>query len=336
MTEAKQTDRTRSGSGKELWRDEAPLRIGISTCLLGEEVRWDGGHKRDRFLTDVLAGYVEWVPVCPEVELGMGTPREAVRLVRRGDEILMLGTKSEKDWTAPMRAYAEKRARQLHQLDLCGYVLKKDSPSCGMERVKLRSEKGMPKKEGVGLFAEALLRHHPLLPVEEEGRLHDAMLRENFVERIFAYRRLRSFFETRWTVGGLVAFHTAHKLQLMAHSPQAYRSLGRLVASAKGARRGELRAQYQSEFMGALSQRATRRRHVNVLQHCIGHFRKRLEDEARGELAALIEDYRAELIPLIVPTTMIGHYVRRLRVEYLAGQVYLEPHPKELMLRNHV
>ncbi len=248
-------------------------------------MRWDGGHKRDRFLTDVLEPYVEWVPVCPEVEIGMGTPREPVRLVRQGDEIAMLGTKSGRDWTAPMRAWSEKRARQLTRLDLCGYVLKKDSPSCGMERVKVRSEKGMPKKEGQGLFAKELMRHNPTLPVEEEGRLHDAVLRENFVERIFAYRRLRSFFEGSWSVGRLVAFHTAHKLQLMAHSPQAYRSLGRLVADAKRTPRGELRARYESEFMGALAQRATRRRHVNVLQHCIGHFRKRLEAEARAELA---------------------------------------------------
>jgi uncharacterized protein YbgA (DUF1722 family)/uncharacterized protein YbbK (DUF523 family) len=304
--------------------------------LLGEEVRWDGGHKRDRFLTDVLEPYVEWVPLCPEVEIGMGTPREPVRLVRRDGEVVMLGTKSGRDWSAPMRAWAEKRSRQLSRLDLRGYVLKKDSPSCGMERVKVRSEKGMPKKEGQGLFAEALLRHHPTLPVEEEGRLHDAVLRENFVERIFAYRRLRSLFEQRWSVGGLVAFHTAHKLQLMAHSPQAYQSLGRLVASAKGIPRGELRERYQGEFMAALSRRATRSRHVNVLQHCTGYFRKRLEDESRAELTGLIEDYRGELVPLVVPITMIRHPVRRLRVGYLAGQVYLEPHPKELMLRNHV
>jgi uncharacterized protein YbgA (DUF1722 family)/uncharacterized protein YbbK (DUF523 family) len=336
MTPPGRTEDGKMPSPRELWRDDALLRIGISSCLLGEEVRWDGGHKRDRFLTDVLEPYVEWVRLCPEVELGMGTPREPVRLVRRCDEIAMLGTKSGRDWTVPMRAWSEKRARQLTRLDLCGYVLKKDSPSCGMERVKVRSEKGMPRKDGQGLFAEALIRHNPTLPVEEEGRLHDAVLRENFVERVFAYRRLRSFFEGSWSVGRLVAFHTAHKLQLMAHSPQAYRSLGRLVAGAKGTPRGELRLQYESEFMGALSQRATRRRHVNVLQHCIGHFRKRLEAEVRAELAGLIEDYRTELVPLVVPVTMIGHYVRRLRIEYLAGQVYLEPHPKELMLRNHV
>jgi uncharacterized protein YbgA (DUF1722 family)/uncharacterized protein YbbK (DUF523 family) len=336
MMPARGIDADKAASSREPWRDDAPLRIGISSCLLGEEVRWDGGHKRDRFLTDVLDPYVEWVPLCPEVEVGMGIPREPVHLARRGDGIRMLGTRSGRDWTAAMRAWAEKRARQLSRLHLCGYVLKKNSPSCGMERVKVRSEKGMPRKEGQGLFAEALIRCHPLLPVEEEGRLHDAGLRENFIERIFAYRRLRSLFERRWSVGRLVAFHTAHKLQLLAHSPQAYQSLGRLVAKAKRVPRAELRERYRSEFMAALSRRATRRRHVNVLQHCVGHFRNRLEDEARSEFASMIEDYRAELVPLVVPITMIGHYVRLLRVDYLAGQIYLEPHPKELMLRNHV
>ena len=319
-----------------LWRDEAALRVGISTCLLGEEVRWDGGHKRDRFLTDLLAEYVEWVPVCPEVEIGMGIPREPVHLMRRDGKIRLLGTKSGHDWTSRMESWSARRVRELEALDLCGYVLKKDSPSCGMERVKVRSEKGMPKKEGRGVFAGTLQDHAPALPVEEEGRLNDPALRENFIERIFAYRRLRSLFAERWSRGRLVAFHTAHKLQLMAHSPEAYRSLGRLVASAKGIPPRAFRARYESEFMAALEHRATRRRHVNVLQHCVGHFRKQLEREARAELGELIADYRAGLVPLIVPVTMIRHYVRRLRVEYLAGQVYLEPHPKELMLRNHV
>ncbi len=318
----------------ELWRDDSPLRVGISTCLLGEKVRWDGGHKRDRFLTDMLSRYVEWVPVCPEVELGMGIPREPVHLARRDGAVRMLGTKSGEDWTRRMEAWSARRVRELESL--CGYVLKKDSPSCGMERVKVRSEKGMPKKEGRGLFAGALQDHAPALPVEEEGRLNDPALRENFIERIFAYRRLRSLFEERFSRGRLVAFHTAHKLQLMAHSPKAYGSLGRLVASAKGIAPSELRARYQGEFMAALRCSATRRRHVNVLQHCVGHFRKRLEPEARAEIGALIEDYRTGLVPLIVPITMIRHYVRRLGVDYLAGQVYLEPHPKELMLRNHV
>ena len=320
----------------EPWRDAAALRVGISTCLLGEKVRWDGGHKRDRFLTDMLADYVDWVPVCPEVEVGMGIPREPVHLARQEGEIRMVGTKSGKDWTRPMNAWAEKRARSLARLELCGYVLKKDSPSCGMERVKVRSEKGMPRKEGSGLFAQALRERLPALPVEEEGRLNDPALRENFIERIFAYRRLLSLFAERWKVGRVVAFHTAHKLQLMAHSPQAYQSLGRLVASAKKMTPSEFRERYEAEFMEALSRSATRRRHVNVLQHCVGYFRKHISREERAELAALIQDYRAQLVPLIVPITMIRHYVRRLDVDYLAGQVYLEPHPKELMLRNHV
>ena len=214
MTPARRIDGGGSAASTELWRVDATLRIGISTCLLGECVRYDGGHKHDRFITQTLWQFVEYVPVCPEVESGMSTPREPVRLVRRDDEIVMLGTKSGRDWTAPMRAWSEKRARQLSELDLCGYVLKKDSPSCGMERVKVRSEKGMPKKEGQGIFAEALIRHQPSLPVEEEGRLHDAALRENFIERIFAYRRLRSFFEQRWSVGGLVAFRRMFEGQL--------------------------------------------------------------------------------------------------------------------------
>lgn len=320
----------------DLWRDDAPLRVGISTCLLGEKVRWDGGHKRDRFLTDVLADYVEWVPVCPEVELGMGIPREPVHLARRQGEIRMLGTRSGEDWTRRMEAWSARRTRELEAMDLCGYVLKKDSPSCGMERVKVRSEKGMPKKEGRGVFAGALQDRAPALPVEEEGRLNDPALRENFIERIFAYRRLRSLFAGRWSRGRLVAFHTAHKLQLMAHSTQAYQALGRLVASAKGVPPREIRARYSAEFMAALQRPATRRRHVNVLQHCLGYFRKRLEGDARAELASLIGDYRGGLVPLVVPVTMVRHYVRRLEVDYLAGQVYLDPHPKELMLRNHV
>jgi uncharacterized protein YbgA (DUF1722 family)/uncharacterized protein YbbK (DUF523 family) len=320
-----------------LWRDDdAPIRVGISSCLLGQEVRFDGGHKRARLLTDVLAPYFEWVPVCPEVELGMGVPRETVHLVRAAGDFRMLGTRSRRDWTEAMHAYAERRVRALGKLDLCGYVLKKDSPSCGMERVKVRDAKGLARRDGRGVFAEALLAAHPELPVEEEGRLEDAALRESWIERVFACRRLRSLFEGRFSLGRLVAFHTAHKLQLLAHSPDAYRALGRLVAGAKRMERAELRRRYEGGFMRALAVRATRRRHVNVLQHCVGHFRERLDAGTRAALAAEIADYQRGLVPLVVPVTMIRHYALRLGVAYLAGQVYLEPHPKELMLRNHV
>jgi uncharacterized protein YbgA (DUF1722 family) len=235
-----------------------------------------------------------------------------------------------------MRDYAERRVRALAGLDLCGYVLKKDSPSCGMERVKVRSAAGMAKRDGRGLFAEALLSANPALPVEEEGRLNDAVLRENWIERVFAYRRLRSLFEGRFGVGRLVAFHTAHKLQLLAHSTEAYRRLGRLVAGAKAMERGELRRRYEAGFMAALTVRATPRRQVNVLQHCLGYFRDKLDPKTRAALAAQVADYQKGLVPLVVPVTMIRHYVDQLGIEYLAGQVYLEPHPKELMLRNHV
>jgi uncharacterized protein YbgA (DUF1722 family)/uncharacterized protein YbbK (DUF523 family) len=319
-----------------LWRDNAPLRVGISSCLLGEEVRFDGGHKHDRFLTDQLGPFVEWVPVCPELELGMGVPREAVNLRRDGGRIRMLGAKSGRDWTDQMEAFAARRVRALAKLELCGYVLKKDSPSCGMERVKVREPSGLARRDGRGLFAAALLEAEPALPVEEEGRLNDPVLRENWIERVFAYRRLRSLFAGRFSVGRLVAFHTAHKLQLLAHSPEAYRRLGRLVAGAKRMQRAALERHYAFDFMQALAVRATKQRHVNVLEHCLGYFRDRLDAGTRAALAHQVADYRAGLVPLVVPLALIRHYVERLGIEYLAGQVYLEPHPKELMLRNHV
>jgi len=314
-----------------------PLRLGISTCLLGENVRWDGGHKRDRFVTDVLGPFVEWVPVCPEVEVGMGIPRETVRLERRKGEVRMVAPRSGADWTARMHRYARSRVRTLRKLDLSGYVLKRDSPSCGMERVRVYGGAGgMAEKKGRGLFAEALLEALPHLPVEEEGRLNDPVLRESFIERVFAYARLQELFAGRWTVGTLVRFHTAHKLQIMAHAPQAYRELGRLVAGAKGMPRRVLRERYAEGFMAALETRATPRRHVNAMQHMVGYFRELLDARDKRELLALIEDYRRGLVPLVVPLTLIRHHVDHFGVSYLQGQHYLQPHPKELMLRNHV
>jgi uncharacterized protein YbgA (DUF1722 family)/uncharacterized protein YbbK (DUF523 family) len=313
-----------------------PIRIGISACLLGVKVRYDGGHKRDPYLVETFGRYVEWVPVCPEVEMGLGVPRETLRLVRTQGDIRLIMPKTGADHTGTMRAHAKQRVAELAKEDLCGYVLKKGSPSCGMERVRVFDARGVPAKSGRGLFAEALLQHFPLLPVEEEGRLSDPRLRENFVERVFAYRCLRTFFAGRWKVGELVAFHTAHKLLLMAHSPKAYETLGRLVASAKAVPRAELRERYEAKFMRALGAMATTKRHVNVLLHIVGHFRGQLDDDSRRELLVLIDDYRRGLVPLIVPITLIRHYVRRFGVAYLRGQVYLELHPKELMLRNHV
>ncbi len=317
-------------------RVESEIRIGVSSCLLGENVRFDGGHKRDPFLVGSFGRFVTWVPVCPEVEIGLGTPRESIRLERREGEIRLVGPKSGRDLTQVMRAYAERRVRALENAKLCGYVLKKDSPSCGMERVRVYDDKGVPARTGRGLFAEVLLQRLPNLPIEEEGRLSDARLRENFVERVFAYKRLSELFAGRWSVGDLVAFHTAEKLLVMAHSPEAYRRLGRRVAAAKGTPRTALREGYSDELMEALKVLATPRKHANVMQHMLGHFSETLAPAERQELLGLIGDHRHGLVPLVVPLTLIRHYVRRFDVAYLRGQAYLDPHPKELMLRNHV
>jgi uncharacterized protein YbgA (DUF1722 family)/uncharacterized protein YbbK (DUF523 family) len=314
-----------------------PLRLGISSCLLGDEVRFDGGHKRDRFLTDVLGPLVEWVRVCPEVEVGMGVPRETLRLVRAGSDVRMITTRTNVDHTDAMRRWAVRRVRALERERLSGYVLKKDSPSCGIERVKVYDEAGaMPRRTGVGLFAAELTRAWPSLPIEEEGRLADPVLRENFIERIFAYDSLRTLFEGRWTVGDVVAFHTAHKLSLLAHSTTAYVELGRLVAGAKGTPRREFQARYERLFMETLARPATVRRHTNVLMHMAGHLKQVVDADSKRELLACIDEYRRGLVPLVVPITLLRHHVRREGVEYLAGQRYLDPHPRELMLRNHV
>jgi uncharacterized protein YbgA (DUF1722 family)/uncharacterized protein YbbK (DUF523 family) len=315
--------------------DDLPIRIGISTCLLGERVRYDGGHKHDRFLTDILGRYVEFVPSCPEVDIGLSIPRPSLRLQRRDEQIRLVIPKTGDDVTKKMQAYAKKRISALGEEDLCGYVLKNRSPSCGL-KVRTYTEAGMPAKSAPGLFAEELLARCPNLPITEEGRLRDAGLRENWIERVFAYHRLRRLWANRWKIGDLVSFHTAHKYLLLAHSPKAYKDLGQLVASAKSLPRTELRGQYESEFMQGLKKTATPRRNTNVLHHILGFFKKDLDSTSRHELLEHIEDYRRGWLPLIVPVTLVKHYVRILDVKYLRDQVYLNPHPKELALRNHV
>ena len=313
-----------------------PLRVGISSCLLGHKVRYDGGHKRNRFLTEQLGPFVEWVPICPEFESGLGLPRPAMHLTRQGETIKLVESKSGKAHTRSMETYSRRRRRERRGEDLSGYVLKKDSPSCGMTRVKVRSEKGMPERNGTGIFAQELQQAMPNLPVEEEGRLNDPRLRENFIERIFAFHRLQALFRTRWTPRQVVAFHTVHKLQLMAHSTETYRALGRQVAEIKDAPRTGFRDCYAGQFMLALSRVATPGRNTNVLQHAAGYFKNDLPSAQRTELSDLIHDYRNGLVPLVVPLTLIRHYANLYQVAYLQGQSFLEPHPRELMLRNHV
>jgi uncharacterized protein YbgA (DUF1722 family)/uncharacterized protein YbbK (DUF523 family) len=325
-----------AGSGKHPPAGAAPIRIGISSCLLGQEVRWDGGHKRDRFVTDTLGNYFEWVPVCPEIEVGMGVPRETVRLTGRAEEPRMVGVRSGRDWTVPMGRYSRERVRDLEKLDLSGYILKSDSPSCGMERVRVYPEKGMAVRKGIGIFARALMERFPLLPVEEEGRLCDPDLRENFIERVFAYRRWRSLEAAGCRRGDLVAFHTAHKFLILSHSPRHYQALGRLVASAKSHAPRRLAALYGGTFMEALRIPATVKRHFNVLQHLAGFLKRGMDASEKRELGEVLEDYRRGLVPLVVPLTLLKHHVRRQEAAYVADQIYLNPHPRELMLRNHV
>ena len=311
------------------------LRIGVSGCLLGEKVRYDGGHKQDDFLVDELGPYVEWVSVCPEVELGMGVPRPSVRLIAEEGGVRMRSPQTGEDFTERMERFAKKRVIALAPDELDGYVLKKDSPSCGMERVKLYGPHGS-KKEGVGLYAAALLAAAPHLPIEEEGRLCDPVLRENWVERLFARQRWRTLVAGGKTRGRLVAFWTAHKLLARAHDESGYQRLGKLVGSAKKGGDKELYLAFERELFTTLAKRATNKKHTNVLQHAMGTLKEHLDAGERAQLHSAIEDYHQGLLPLVVPITLLRFQIQKHAIEYLSGQLYFDPHPKELMLRNRV
>jgi uncharacterized protein YbgA (DUF1722 family)/uncharacterized protein YbbK (DUF523 family) len=314
------------------------IRIGVSTCLLGERVRYDGGHKLDHYVCDELGMHVEWVPVCPEVECGLSIPRESMRLVGSPDAPRLIAPKSGMDYTDQMLAWARVKLEELAALDLDGYIFKKDSPSSGAFRVKVYDKNGVPKREGIGLFARAFMERFPHLPVEEEGRLHALPLRENFIERIFAHARWKQLVsEETPTPGGLVRFHTAIKMTLMAHSPQHYTQLGRLVAQTGVLPWDELSAQYYEGFLSGMAVLATRGRHANAIQHLMGFLKDDLSSDDKQELLAIIADYQAGMLPLIVPITLLKHHLaRHLVPDWVHVQTYLNPYPKELMLRNHV
>jgi uncharacterized protein YbgA (DUF1722 family)/uncharacterized protein YbbK (DUF523 family) len=312
------------------------IRLGISTCLLGENVRFDGGHKLDRYLTDTLGHYVEYLPVCPEVECGLGIPREPLRLVGDRENPRLVTSRSNEDQTDRMMRWAETRVAQLEKEDLCGFIFKSGSPSSGMERVKVYDLNGVPAKVGVGLFARIFRDHFPLLPVEDEGRLHDPILRENFIERIFALRRWRDVLKEKKGLKNLIDFHTRNKLLILAHSPEHYRQMGKQVAGGKKIPLPELFSQYQILFLEALGLKATNRKNSNVLMHMLGYFKDRLSGNEKQEMLEIIDQYRLEILPLIVPITLLKHYVRKYDEPYLREQTYLNPHPGELQLRNHV
>lgn len=315
---------------------EEKIRLGVSSCLLGEKVRFDGGHKHDRFLTGTLGRYVEYVPVCPEVEVGLPTPRETLRLVGEPDNQRLVFSKSGEDITERMQTWAKKRVKALEKEDLCGFIFKSKSPSSGMARVKLYDKNGSPNTQGVGLFAKAFMEHFPLLPVEEDGRLNDPRLRENFIEIIFTLKRWRESIANGKTRGALVDFHTRHKLLLLAHSPEIYSLMGKLVAAGKEVKTEQIYADYLTLLMKGMRLRTTTKKHVNVLQHILGYFKKQLSADEKQEILQVMEDYRFGLIPLIVPITLLNHFIRKYDQPYLKQQVYLNPHPLELQLRNHV
>jgi uncharacterized protein YbgA (DUF1722 family)/uncharacterized protein YbbK (DUF523 family) len=315
---------------------ESDIKIGVSSCLLGNPVRYDGGHKHDRYITDILSNYFHFVPVCPEVESGLPTPREAMRLVGDSDNPRLLTSQSGVDQTERMKQFSARRVEELKKEDLCGFIFKKDSPSSGFFRVKVYNASGQFTKDGRGLFAAAMAEHFPLLPMEEEGRLNDPVLRENFIEKVFGYKRWKDFLADQPNYKKLIDFHTRQKLLMMAHSPKHYVYLGRLVATGKKLSNEQLMTSYETFYMEALSNISTVQKNTNVLQHIMGYFKDDLTADDKKELLALIWDYKDSLVPLTVPLTLINHYVRKYDVTYLKKQSYLSPHPSELMLRNHV
>lgn len=310
------------------------IRIGISSCLVGQRVRYDGGHKHNAYITDTLGQHFDFVPFCPEVAIGLGVPRPPIRLVRMRTSVRARGVSDPSvDVTDRLESHARRVAPKIARLS--GYILKQGSPSCGMERVKVYGAKGAPAAQGSGVFARTLMELFPELPFEEEGRLMDPVLRDNFIERVFVYHRWRQL-ARRVTPQRLVEFHMRHKLIVLAHDEEAYRTLGRLVARAGQGDIQALGARYVRLLMQALKRPATRTRHANVLQHIAGFFKDQLDAGDKRELSALIDGYRRGRVPLAVPMTLIRHYQRRFPQPYLAGQYYLAPHGDESVLRSAI
>jgi uncharacterized protein YbgA (DUF1722 family)/uncharacterized protein YbbK (DUF523 family) len=312
------------------------IKLGISSCLLGEKVRYNGGHKLDHYLKDTLGQFVEWTPVCPEVECGLSVPREAMHLTGSPDAPRLVTRKTGIDYTGQMQQWARERMAELERDDLCGFIFKSRSPSSGMRGVKVYNTSGIPGTSGVGIFARAYMERFPLIPVEDDGRLNDSHLRENFIERVFVYRRWQEYIMTDRSMKGLVSFHTDHKLLLLSHSTRHYTCLGRLVADTKNRRPSALHSEYVRTLMDGLRLIATVKKNTNVLQHMIGYFKNQLAPDEKRELAEVIDEYHRGLVPLVVPIVLVRHYVRKYDEPYMKRQHFLNPHPVELMLRNHV
>lgn len=311
------------------------IRLGVSHCLLGERVRYDGQHKLDRFITETLGRYFDFVPVCPEVECGLPVPREAMRLVGSTEAPRLMTQRTGRDLTDQMVTWAQRRVVELEGEDLCGYVFKSRSPSSGMERVKVYNGRGGLSGRAPGMFAKTFMAHFPLLPVEDEGRLHDPDLRENFIERVFTLKRYRNATRPVPFLKNLMKFHEEHKLLIQSHSTQQAREMGNLLANAGKKQSGAACEAYERILLAALKLQATPKKNTNVLEHMLGHFKKILTHEEKSEMLEIIRRYHDGLVPLIAPITMFQHYVRKYDVPWLKDQYYLNPHPVELKLRNH-
>ena len=312
-----------------------PIKIGISSCLMGNKVRYDGGHSHDRFLTQTLGLFTEYVPVCPEVECGMPTPREAVRLIGDPENPRLVTQKTAVDKTDQMKIWINRRIKELAKENLCGFIFRSKSPSSGLYRIRVYGDDNKVRKTGTGLFAKAFKTAFPRIPVEEAGRLHDPKLRENFIENIFTLQRWRIFLDKNVTMGGLVSFHTQNKLLILCHNQDIYRKMGKLVAQGKNIDFFQLIDQYEALLLKALRLPTTLKKNINVLMHIMGYFKKNLSPDEKQELLSVFEQYRSGYVPLIVPITLIKHYVRKYDQPWLKTQTYLNPHPFELKLRNY-
>lgn len=312
--------------------NESDLVIGVSSCLLGEQVRFDGGHKHNAYLTKTLSAFFRFESFCPEMAIGLGVPRKTIKLIKLKEDIRCVGSDDEsQDYTQALSDSADQQSSWHSKL--CGYVVKKSSPSCGMERVKVY-DNGHPVNMGEGIYTKRMMENFPNLPVEEEGRLEDPVIRENFIGRVIFYSRWRLLLEDGLTLHGLTSFHAQHKLLFMSHDQDLCRSLGADIAKIREADLQDFIPQYISRAMDLMKIKASIGNHVNVLQHIQGYLKKHLDSEDKQELNESIEDYRLGRLPLIVPITLLRHHFKRHPNAYIENSVYMKPHPKELMLLN--
>jgi len=311
------------------------IPVGISACLMGEKVRHNGGHKRDAYINGTLSSYFSFHGFCPEVGIGLGIPRPAIRLVASDGGVRAVGSRdSEFDVTEALEDYSRQQFPLIEQYS--GMIVKRASPSCGMERVKIYNDKNMPHPEGTGIFTREIMARFPLLPVEEEGRLGDPGLRENFIQRVFIYHRWRTEYAPKLSVTKLTDFHARHKLIFMSHDQDRSRELGRIAAKARSENLESVAAEYIALVMATLKKVATRKNHMNVLQHIQGYLKRQLDSDDKQELVDVFERYRCGEIPLIVPITLLKHHFRKAPDKYIEQSWYLSPYPEQLKLRNLV